>query len=956
MFKHFQIAFSFLVTLIFFGISSSDAQLIFNNGLTAQQLAQTLGGPGVTITNAAFSCTANGIGSFTGGGSTNIGISNGIILATGPDNVAQGPNNDAGAGVCGSGSYPGNPSSGDPDLDPLANAQTYDACKLEFDMVPLSDTLKFKYVFASEEYPEYTCSTYNDVFAFFFSGPGISGQQNIALIPNTTTHVAINSVNSGSAGSNGTSGGCTSLAYSQYYVDNTGGSTIQYDGFTTVLTAKVVVQPCQTYHLKITIADANDCIFDSGLFLEAGSLQSDPVTTVTAVQNAVEGCQDGTVNFCRQTASATPQTVNFTIAGTAINGTDYTTISNSIIIPAGQTCVSLPITAASDGLIEGAETVMIIYQPGICPQQDTATVIITDGFTLHAGPDTALCSGGSASIGIPSVPGTTYSWTPAMGLSDPAVSNPSVTLTNVTAAPVSTNYVLTATLSGCTSSDTVKVTVKPLPVITADSALICAGQPATLTAAGGAAYVWSTGSTSNPLTVSPVSAASYTVTGTAGGCSNTAVAAVAIGGGLTLTVNSETICTGQTAVLTASGGATYLWSTGTTAASISVSPSANTSYTVTGANTLGCSGTAISTVTVNQPPAANAGPTQTVCSGSSITLSGSVSGGASSGMWSGGAGTYSPDNTALNAVYTPSAAEYAAGSVTLTLTTDDPPGPCTFTTSNVTFNFYMNPVVDFSGDYSAGCPIHCTNFTNLTTIGGGASITSLSWNFGDGSAASSQPNPMHCFSVTGLYDITLTAVSSNGCTSSATKAHFIQVYTFPHAAFDASPMQATTLEPEVTMSNLSSPDVNYWNWNFGDGSIYNLNTPNPVHDFPNDTTGNYLVTLVVHNADGCYDTAYQEIIIGPDFSFFIPNAFSPNNDKTNDYFFGSGTGITAYDLWIFDRWGNMLFHGKTLQDKWDGRANNGDETAQVDVFVWKVKLTDVYNKVHNYLGTVTLVK
>ncbi len=129
-------------------------------------------------------------------------------------------------------------------------------------------------------------------------------------------------------------------------------------------------------------------------------------------------------------------------------------------------------------------------------------------------------------------------------------------------------------------------------------------------------------------------------------------------------------------------------------------------------------------ITINQLPTANAGSTQYVCTGSGITLAGSIGGSATSGIWSGGTGMYSPDNTTLNAVYTPSSAEYAAGSVALVLTTNDPAGPCSISTSNVTHNFYANPIIDFTADPSGGCPVLCTNFNNLTTIGGG---TITSW-------------------------------------------------------------------------------------------------------------------------------------------------------------------------------------------------------------------------------------
>ncbi len=98
------------------------------------------------------------------------------------------------------------------------------------------------------------------------------------------------------------------------------------------------------------------------------------------------------------------------------------------------------------------------------------------------------------------------------------------------------------------------------------------------------------------------------------------------------------------------------------------------------------------------------------------------------------------------------------------------------------------------------------------------------------------------------------------------------------------------------------------------------------------------------------------IDIGSGFTFYIPNSFSPNADGLNDYFFGSGIGIKKYDLWIFDRWGNMIFHGTELDSKWDGKDNNNKNTVLTDTYVWKVTLKDIANKNHEYIGAITLLK
>ncbi len=959
----------FVSISLFIGINSANAQLTFNNTQTAQQLAQMLAGPGVSVSNAVINCAPNGIGSFSG--SSGINMSNGIILTSGSTSVASPNTSSSSAGTC-------NNTPGDNQLNSIAGATTFDACALEFDIIPLCDTLKFKYVFGSEEYPEYVNTSYNDAFAFFISGPGITGQQNIAVVPGTTSPVTINSINSGNN--------------SQYYITNSG-STIEYDGYTTVLTAWAAVQPCQTYHLRIVIVDGGDCIYDSGIFLQAGSLQCLPVKSITGAQNGIEGCQDGIFKFCHSD-SLSALTFNYTVAGTAVNGTDYNNISNSIIIPAGQSCISLPIILVSDGLAEPGETIKLIYQLGACPVMDTAFITITDSPLINAGPDTVFCSGGSATIGIPPVTGTSYSWSPAMGLSNAAVSNPSVTLTNGSPAPITSDYILTASIGGCISSDTVEVTVNSLPVVNAGPDQTICGGTAVLAGSitgGDTSAIWSGGlgvfgpnNTTLNCTYTPstaeIASGSITLILTSnalpGACPSAADQTVILfGPQATVSAGSDqTICSGNTAVLAAAigGSATAgIWSGGSgTYNPDNADPAAV--YTPSAAEA--AAGTVTLTYTANDPtgtcipvgdqmaitimqlPTANAGSAQYVCSGSSITLAGSIGGSASSGTWSGGSGTFSPNNMTLNAVYTPSAAEYTADSIVLTLTTNDPAGPCAFSTSIVTLHFLEGPLVDFAADTSAGCPIHCTNFTNLSLIGSGSAITSWQWDFGDGSPGSALGNPLHCFSETGFYDIKLIATANNGCTSYLTRTHLIQVYSFPNAGFSSTPNPASVLYPTITFSSQSSSDVNYWNWDFGDNTNSATGISNPTHDYPNNITDSYLVTLVVHNAEGCYDTISHEIIIEPEFSFFIPNSFSPNNDGINDYFFGSGVGIIKYDIWIFDRWGNMIFHGKELTEKWNGKAKAGADPAQTDVYVWKVQLTDIFNKIHNYIGTVTLVK
>ncbi len=244
-----------LFTTIFF-LHTGKAQLTITDSLSNLQIANLLEGIGVTITNLTVNCPSTAIGQFNG--TSEMSITNGIVLSTGSVDLIASPNNSSST----SHNY-SNP--GDSLLDSIAAPViTYDACLVEFDCLPTGDTLEFNFSFGSEEYMEYVSSTpggINDVFGVFLSGPGINGEENIATLPNGIP-VSIFNVN---ANSNST-----------YYYNNEApaGNFIQYDGFTTNLRGFAVVNPNLSYHVKVGIADGGDGIFDSGVFIEAFSFKS----------------------------------------------------------------------------------------------------------------------------------------------------------------------------------------------------------------------------------------------------------------------------------------------------------------------------------------------------------------------------------------------------------------------------------------------------------------------------------------------------------------------------------------------------------------------------------------------------------------------------------------------------------------------------------------------------------
>lgn len=143
----------------------------------------------------------------------------------------------------------------------------YDACIVEMDIIPLGDTLSFRYMFASEEYDEYVGSLFNDAFAFFISGPGIEGKKNLAVLE-SGSRVSVNSINNGNPTNN------HKPTNPSFYNKNNGQIPLEFDGFTRTLEVVESVIPFETYHLKLVITDATDWAYDSGVFIEEGSVIS----------------------------------------------------------------------------------------------------------------------------------------------------------------------------------------------------------------------------------------------------------------------------------------------------------------------------------------------------------------------------------------------------------------------------------------------------------------------------------------------------------------------------------------------------------------------------------------------------------------------------------------------------------------------------------------------------------
>lgn len=260
-----------LLSAVCFSLNAQ-AQITVSNNATAQTLVNKLvtnsGSSGVVTSNVTLKCDSISNGLLTG--TSLLGVNDGIVLSSGRvktdtnNNFSYGLDNNFSQGA----SYTSTTNFSDSNLLNLFTSWTTvnDACVLEFDLQPAGNYVEFEYVFGSEEYPEFNCSAFNDVFGFFISGPGITGQENIALLPNSNTIVSINSVNDGSNTTCGT-------ANTAFYITNTD-SNVVLDGFITPLIATHTVTPGSTYHLKLAVGDVMDQVLDSYVILTANSLKS----------------------------------------------------------------------------------------------------------------------------------------------------------------------------------------------------------------------------------------------------------------------------------------------------------------------------------------------------------------------------------------------------------------------------------------------------------------------------------------------------------------------------------------------------------------------------------------------------------------------------------------------------------------------------------------------------------
>lgn len=753
----------FTLALSVFLFQTTFAQLTTTINPTIAQMTSVLQGNGVVVSNLVRTCptgsTTGGSALFSGGAAALGGLNSGILLTTGTASNVAGPAvNNTGNNLSYNALAPGSTLG-----NGLAGGTTFDGCYITFLITPNCSTLSLSYVFASEEYPEWVGTTYNDVFGFMISGPNPSGpvynNRNLALLPGTSTPVTINNVNA--------------TSNSAYYIQAPAG--LEYDGRTTVMTASTAVVPCQTYTMTIGVWDDGDGSFDSGVFLDVNGLSCAGNPTLTAVVTPSTLCASQTVTL---SAGGGIASGTYTWTGPASGG-----LSGAV----GPTVTANPTASTTYTLLYSDMNTC----PGI-PLTEMATVTFTTppSFTVTKSPTGNICSGQSATLTANGGAGT-YSWTASTGLS-------STTGSVVVASPtVTTTYTVTKTVGACPVSTVVTVNVNPpiTAVVTPSLTSICTGQTATLVASGGTTYTWTASSGPNPpstatVTVSPSSTTTYTVNAATGTCTSSAIATVSITTAPTVTVTpvSTNICSGQSATLTATGGAApYNWTASSGAnppsgTSAIVSPTTTTTYTVI-SGTGSCTASAVSTVSITTVPSITLTPANTsICTGQSATLT--VTGGSAPFVWTASSGTNPPNGS--SAVVSPTA--------NTTYTVMSGSGSCTaIAVSNVSIT--TAPSVSISPVSSTICS---GQSVTLTTSGGAAPYN---W------TASSGANPPSGTSVvvTPSSTTTYTVLSGTGtCTSSAVA----DVNVTPNFTITVTP-NSSTICPGGTSTLVASGGTSY---------------------------------------------------------------------------------------------------------------------------------------------------
>lgn len=537
-----------------------------------------------------------------------------------------------------------------------------------------------------------------------------------------------------------------------------------------------------------------------------------------------------------------------------------------------------------------------------CANTDSVEVTVNPLPLPDAGPDVQICFGDSAQL--TATGGSTYSWTPTTGLSDPNIANPM-------ASPADTTvyFVLVTDTNSCSAIDSVTVTVNPPPVVDAGADVqICIGDSTQLTATGGSTYTWTPATgLSDPNIANPMAGPSdttmYFVTVVdSNSCVNIDSVLVTVNPLPDADAGVDVqICIGDSTQLFATGGDTYVWtpSTGLDNPNIQspwANPTDTTAYVVTVSDSNSCVNTDTMVVTVNPLPIANAGPDISLCLDDTAQLNAT---GGDTYVWT---PPFNMNNQNIsNPLVWPDVTTTYAVTVTDT-------NVCVAVDSMIVDVFRITVSPDTSlceGD-------------SVQLLANGPGAVSYSWSPAIGLSDPNIANPLASPTATTVYTVTVT--DGNGCTDQGTVTVTVNVNPTADFTVDYVP-DCDGIRASFT--NLST-DANSYLWDFGDGSVSTEMDPDHIYDYGSSFTA----VLTAISSSGCTDTAMMSNNVQAFEDYFtinVPNVFTPNNDGVNDRFElnVNGTLGDCIDFRIFNRWGQLMFLSTGNNTTWDGRTSTG---------------------------------
>jgi PKD repeat protein len=642
----------------------------------------------------------------------------------------------------------------------------------------------------------------------------------------------------------------------------------------------------------------------------------------------------------------------------------------------------------------------------------TKTLVVTTGDPVAQFSTGPVCLGinttfSDASFGVPGDPVTTWDWNFGDGGTS-GLQLPSHIYASAGTYPVELNI---KTQGGCTTTITHTVTVNPIPVPLFKPSNVCFNSAATVfnnSSTGATQYAWDFGDGSIDTQKDPThkygSVGTFTITlavTNSFGCTDRYISTAVIHPLPVPNFSSAPVCIGdstcfidKSSIAAPCSVTGWNWNFGDPTSGINnTSNSENPCHIYTGLgpyNVLltvlsdsGCTSNITIPAKTNPLPKAAIIP-KNICIGANTTFIDAstalgVGNAISSWIWNFG------DGNPLETVQHPAHIYASAGTFTVSLIISTLNG-CKDTTTN-TVVIYTPPVPNFVKP-EKGCSPVFANYTDLSTSIDGK-IGKWHWSFPGGSPTSStSQNPSNIkYSTEGSYSVSLVVTTEFGCIDSI-QLPMVDVYDWPTAEFSVTPTVASTTYPVFSFSDLWTSNVDTFKWNFGDSSPFDLVNKKLSHSYSASVTNNDFyskqICVFVKTKHGCRDSICHKVEIIPEFTFYIPNTFTPNGDSINDMFFGKCRGVKEYDIWLFDRWGNQVWDchkddrninwdsdltnprqdGLASYCKWDGKAvqggldmgGNSGQYVQEDVYVWKVRLLDIFNKRHAYVGHVNIVR